>query len=418
MADENQIPATASTQAAPAPENTPRVLDSGTISQLNALGIDRNDSAAMAELGFGDMTSDPDKGDNNSTEYLQQQSQGEHPELNSDSPSVEEQALASQQAAAQPDQEAPTQENAPATVDHPMFGGKTDFSVKQPETPELKGSEEINKFIAGKFDGVENVESLISNHEQLKAQMEEYKVIKEEFDRVDTSFKNMPPELLKAIDMAEKGEDWKSFFNNSPSLDFGQDVDSVSKEALVQTYFGDQFTKDDFEAADPDSDYYDANVERMVNLAYGQAKDKFNSDKASRTLTLEDARISSENKNKAYTESVGNSLGSIKEYMPTASDEYLSSINEDFLQSKQNSLFSNQDGTVKADAALRYALAKDGPEIFQQMQKVVQDKAETIARQELLLRQSQTPPRDNGTSAQGKAQGGIRPGFENFVNNL
>lgn len=403
---------------------TQRVFDDSTMSKLNALGIDPSDSEAMSSLGISTeapVTADPEAGmDNNSNSQLAAEGAEQNRELNTDGPSVEEQGQSTQ-----PDsQEEPTTEEgspenvAAAIVDHPIFGGKKDLGAsKNPGPSDFEGADDVNQFISSKIDGISDVNSLVSNYQELNAQLEEYKVIKQEYDRIDQSFQNMPPELLKAIDMAEKGEDWKGALANSPNLDFGKDADSVDKTALIKAYFGDQFTAEDFEAANPDSDYHDSSTERLVNLAYSQAKDKFNADKKNNTLTLEQARLASEQKTQLYSESVSKSLGSVKSFIPDVSDEYLSSINQDFLESKQKSLFSNPDGTVKDDAALKYALAKDGVEIFQQLQKVIQDQAQTIANQELLARKSQTPPAGGG-STPNNPNNGIRQEVIDYVKNL
>lgn len=401
--------------AAAAPESTQRSFDDSTMSKLNALGIDPSDSSAMADLGFGSMTSDPDKGDNNSIAHLQ--AEGDSSYQNTPSAPTEPQGDAGEPAATEPQGDAGEPQST-TTVDHPFFGGKKDLAANQKPAPtDLKGLEDVNQYIASKLEGVTDVDSLVSNYQKINSEMEAYKTIKAEYDRIEQSFEKMPPELLKAIDMAEKGEDWKGLLINSPKLDFGADADSLAKEDLIKAYFGDQFTADDFEAADPNSDYHDANVERMVNLAHAQAKEKFNNDKTKNTLTLEEAKRSSEQKTQLYTESISKSLGSVKSFIPDVSEEYLSSISSDLLESKQNLLFSNPDGTVKDDAALRYALAKDGVEIFQQLQKVIQSQAETITNQELLARKSQTPPAGSGSSP-ASANSGIRPEVAEYIKNL
>ena len=400
--------------AATAPESTQRTFDDSTMSKLNALGIDPSDTSAMADLGFGSMTSDPDKGDNNSIAHLQ--AEGDSSYQNTQQPAAEPQGT--QEPAATEPQANPDSAESATTVDHSFLGGKKDLGAStKPAPTDLKGLEDVNQYIASKIEGVQDVDSLLSNYEKMNSEMEAYKTIKAEYDRIEKSFETMPPELLKAIDMAEKGEDWKSLLSSSPKLDFGLDADSISKEDLVKTYFGDQFTADDFEAADPNSDYHDANVERMVNLAHAQAKEKFNADKAKNTLTLEQAKRSSQEKAELYNSSVSKSLGSVKSFIPDVSEEYLSSISSDLLESKQNLLFSNPDGTVKDDAALRYALAKDGVEIFQQLQKVIQSQAETITNQELLARKSQTPPAGSGSSP-ANANSGIRPEVAEYIKNL
>lgn len=396
-----------------APEAQPRVFDQNVLSQLNALGVDPNDSAQMSSLGFdmgGEKASDDATlKDNNSIDHLQGQSSQEgeaqsSTEAPAQAPNVESGSEAAGEADGGP------------SIDHPMFGGKKVFGGQKEEpAPSLEGIDSVNKHISEKFDGVENLDSLMTRYGKMSDEITELKVIQGEYSKIEKSFSEMPSELLKAIDMAEKGENWKEMLTNSPRLSFDSDVDSIDKVELVKAYYGDQFSDADFEAANEDSEDYDPAVGRLVNMAHNNAKEKFASDKSKNTLTLEQANNARTAKQTAFNESVDGSLASIKKFMPDATDEYLSSISQDLLQNKKDSLFSNQDGTLKEDAALRYALAKDGPEIFGQLFEALQAKIKTEANQELLERKSQTPPQ--GTAAP-KGQNGIRKGFEKWVESL
>ena len=157
-------------------------------------------------------------------------------------------------------------------------------------------------------------------------------------------------------------------------------------------------------------------MERLVNSYHEQAKNKFNSDRENNTLTLEQANESRVNKDKAYQGSVENSLNSIKSFMPDVQDEYLSSISKDLLDYKNNDLFLEADGTVKADAGKRYAMARDGEEIIKQLQNVIREQAQTQANLDILSRTNSTPPGE--TSAPIQSNEGIREGFMDYMKGL
>ena len=318
-----------------------------------------------------------------------------------------------------PDPAVATEESAyTGQVDHPIFGGKKDLVTPvEPTTPNtFKSNEEVNSYIASKYEGIESMDSLMEKFDKNKEQVESLNVIKAEYDRLESSFKNIPAELLKAFKTAEDGGDWKSGILNSPNIDFGKSADEIEKNALIQTYFGDKLTAEDFEAANPESDDYDASMERLVNSYHEQAKNKFNSDRENNTLTLEQANESRVNKDKAYQGSVENSLNSIKSFMPDVQDEYLSSISKDLLDYKNNDLFLEADGTVKADAGKRYAMARDGEEIIKQLQNVIREQAQTQANLDILSRTNSTPPGE--TSAPIQSNEGIREGFMDYMKGL
>jgi hypothetical protein len=70
------------------------------------------------------------------------------------------------------------------------------------------------------------------------------------------------------------------------------------------------------------------------------------------------------------------------------------------LQNGINSLFYNEDGTFKADAARRFVMASDdGNNLVSQLQKIAYRQAKTEATQEILTRGQRTAPEQGGRQA-------------------
>ena len=420
MSEVNENPVEQTTQnEAPQVEQTQqsRTFDPETISKLTALGVDSNDTEALKDLGFEMDDPTPQTGEQN----IEQNTHSSAQDPNLDPMAQREMGdnnstdFLGEQADPNGEQAEPS-----AVVDHPLFGGKKSLVNQEPTTESnLPSSEEINKVIAERFkdQGLNSFEDLVSNYEKTRSQMEELYSIKSEYEKVEKSFENMPPELLKAISLAESGEDWKSFISKSPSIDFSQTADAIDKNALVKSYFGDKFTDEDFEAANPESDDYDPNIERMLNMAHEQAKDKFESDRKERTLTLEQASKAQQEKMKLIQESASKSLESIRSFIPDAADEYIENIGKDLLENKKDSLFSNPDGSYKEDAGLRLALAKDGIELFKQMREVINEQAQTETNLRMLLRKSDKPT-ESSLGSTNPSNDEIRPEVRDHIRKL
>ena len=407
--DLNQTGASAPGQQAPAQEPQLRTFDQDTISKLNAIGVDHTNAEQLKTAGF---------------EPYVEGGQAPPAAAPIDTPATAEPGPQTPPAATPPAVE-PGAQTPPAAesahnVDHGFFGGKQNLGNNTPAAvPELKGLDDVNGFIKTQLEaqGVNNLTELISNFSKNQEAIDSLKVIEGEYNKTVSSFDNMPPELLKAMQMAEKGEDWKGFMNSSPSIDFSSKAENLSKEDLLKTYYGDQFSSEDLDAADPDSVNHDPNMERMVNLAHKEAISKFNTDKQSRTLTMEQARDNALKNKESFTSAVKDSTQSIKEFMPTVSDEYLNSLEQDFLSNGKDLVFSNPDGSLRGDAMLNYALAKDGKDIFQQMQKVIEEQAQTNANLELLVKKNKEVPAASGAApiSQGNE---IRPEVVDYIERL
>lgn len=337
-------------------------------------------------------------------------------------PPAQPQATPTQQT---PDQaEAPVQTPAqedpaqPATSDnsHPFL--KSIIGSSNTPDQSFQNVDELNQYISTKFDGVNDYSALMSNYEKMQSQLTDLDSVKNTLNQLEQTYEKMPPDLMKAIDLASKGEDWKSYLGSMPSLDFSQSADALNKQDLIKAYFGNQVTDADFDAANPDSENYDVNVKRLVDQMYDQASSRFKADKDNNTLTMQQLNDMNAEQNRLYEESVTQSLGSIRTLIPDANDEYMQSISQDLLQRKNNSLFSNEDGTLKPDASLRYALAKDGPELFKQMAAMIKQQAETDANLDVISRQSATPPGGNSSPSQQQGSNAIRKEVTDHIQQL
>ena len=150
-------------------------------------------------------------------------------------------------------------------------------------------------------------------------------------------------------------------------------------------------TTEQWEAyGDPESDGHAAAVSVIqafapqAQIQYTAQKTEFDGLRATQVKEA-DAR------NLAFSDSMKGSADHLAESLPDVNQGYVDSLSEDFRSGALQSFFYETDGTVKKEALLNYAMVKDGFALYQSMEKMATNKAETVERQEILLRGAETP---------------------------
>lgn len=311
---------------------------------------------------------------------------------------------------------APTNPNvtaaaADAGISIDAFGGKFNLGQQEPKAPELQGMDEVNKYIASQLEGVDGLQVLLDRYKNTVEENSKLSEVRSQFDTYTKSLQSLDPQLLKAINTYEQGGDWRSELMSAPQIDFSKNATDFDKEALVKTYFGDKVSADDFSQWGEDKSDYDPSTSRMMDAFYDQAIQKFNADKAQNTLTFEQATQQRQQQQQKYAESVKSSLNSIQSLIPSASSEYIQTIEQDFLQNKINSVFSTSEGELLPDAALRYALAKDGIDLVKQLMKVATERANTEANLQIIERSNKSPQGNLNSGVISSDTPGVRKEF-------
>lgn len=276
-----------------------------------------------------------------------------------------------------------TQEKGDKGADNPLNG--------------LEGLEKVNEFLSSKIEGVKSVEDVVSKYSELQTQFNEVAEFKTQYETLLNGLKSLPKDLVEAIRLAETGEDYRSYISSVPSLDFNKEAKELDTKALIKAYYGDKVTDADFEAADRDSDEYDPNVEKYINTLKEHSVEKFNRDKQSFNEKTEQYLSSRQKQEENYKSSVKNSLSSVKEFFPDVTDSYLQNVESKLLENGINSLFFDENGQLKADAAARFVRASDdGGNLITQLQRIAYDKAKTEANLDILTRSQRTSPESGG----------------------
>ena len=237
--------------------------------------------------------------------------------------------------------------------------------------------------------------------------------VEKRVEQYDTIFKNMPEELYQSIDTFLKGGDWKEGILNRPRLDFSKGLESQNEKALVEAYYPNGFTKEEWE--DYNSEDPDPAIKKSIDLAINFSKDKFELEKSGIDSYRENSIKDAEKRTKMINKSVDKSIDYLKETVEGLDDGYIIQAKNNLNVQKLNELFFNSDGTFKEEAALRLTMAEHGYNIMEQYKGVLASKIETKEREEILER---TPdkPRDRKKSA--SANNEVRPEVKEYIDNI
>lgn len=181
-------------------------------------------------------------------------------------------------------------------------------------------------------------------------------------EEIETAFAEMPPEIVKAIEAYNNGQDWKDAIKSSPALklDFNKDLDSQNKWALIEAYAPDELTQEEFED-DPNS----REVQRLLRVA----EKSFQLDKQQNDRQVAEAKRVQETKVKTFRDSALSSLEQVKADFPGMDEKELKKLEKTLTGGGLGSEFFNKDGTYRADAAKKLALIQYAPTEIERLSK-------------------------------------------------
>ena len=280
----------------------------------------------------------------------------------------------------------------------------------------LDGFDKINELVAKEFTDIKDIPSLMESYKELSGKLSDYESVKQKSEELINGLSSLPPDLIKAIELAESGQDYRQYISSMPTIDFKKDADSINKIDLIKAYFPDKLTAEDIEAIDEDSDYYDPKAARLVDTLHERAVEKFNAEKKSFDGQAEAYLKKEDERREVYSNSVRNSLSSVKESFPDAPASYVKSIEEKLMNNGIASLFYDENGLLKADAAARFVMASDdGKNLVTQLQRIAHEKAKTEANLDILTKGQRTAP---STSARTMGKADLGDKAKSYVEGL
>jgi len=285
-------------------------------------------------------------------------------------------------------------------VDNPLL------KIKQQTQPEaqvpnplanIQGIDQVNQYLASKIPGMENLEALISSHSALTQASQSAGGVQAEYDQLVGGLKNLHPDLIEAMRLNEAGEDFRGYLASNPSIDYTTPEKDLNKRSLVDAFFPGTISDADYDAADKNSENYDANTERYVRGQEERALERFNSNKGQYNTRVDEYIAQKQGRNAEYKASVIKSSDSVKNIFPDVEDSYMNSIQEKVLNNGIDNLFYDDKGNLKEDAMARFVMASDdGKNLLTALQTIAQNKAKTEANLDIITRSQRTAPEQGG----------------------
>lgn len=206
---------------------------------------------------------------------------------------------------------------------------------------------------------------LISDFYTASKRIEELSSYKEKFEKVDESIKALPTPLMHAIDTALKGSNWREAIQNF-DIDYTKDWKDISVEER------DRITKRllpdlALDAIDKTSPQY--------HLALNLGKSAYEQHQKSVELEFESQSKRAQETQREYLASVGRSIAALEEnYEEFKNKDNLKEVKEILEGRKFASLFYDNKGNLKPDAAEKLAFALYGKNVVSKVKGVAATK--------------------------------------------
>lgn len=206
-------------------------------------------------------------------------------------------------------------------------------------------------------------------------------------DKMESVLNGLPDDIISSMQMYYEGKDYMKAFENKPKFNFDIPVEKQDIKALVNHYFPNKFSDEDFVVEEEGEEKSQA-----LQIAEQASIDKFNAQKQAidtqRATIAENAKKQNDN----FVNSVSSSVKFLKQSFPEADENDVKNI-EKVLQGGANAIvsyFCNSDGTIKENAAEALMLAVHGKEVINDMMTVASHATETKLNEEILSRGNET----------------------------
>jgi len=243
---------------------------------------------------------------------------------------------------------------------------------------ELKDTQDFVSF----FQSYKGIVEKATASEQVQKALENYK----------STLNSVPPEVSLIVQAALSGEDYMSIINKLSQksvMDFEQAFEKHDALKLINHYTGKTFTKEAFDALDPD---LQENYEYIAKAKYKQDQDEYANIKTSNSQAREIRQ-------KALLASVESSIARMVENNPKMDKTAIDRVRQIMTEGLKSSIFG-ADNTYLPDAAEKIAYLEFGKTIVTQQAKTIGDivakirgEAGTEATEKLLLRNDAPIPK-------------------------
>jgi len=297
------------------------------------------------------------------------------------------------------------------TIESDMFeGGALNLGTKPKDNTEY--SEDVSKFISDfGYGSADELKTKLQESESNSKTIEE---LTSKIKSNDDLFTNMPADMYNAVvAWANQDGDWKDKINND-SVDYLGDISSHSTKDLVDVFHPGAFNEDDWEEYNDEDG--DVNIKKAIDIAYRDSSNKFESKKNEIVNYQSGISEKQAERMQMFDSSVGSTIGNLSTQMSGLSESYVKSIESKIRNNEIMSLFYDENGSLKPDAAHRLILAQDGNDLIEKYSKLYKTQANNEATQDILDRSSDTPNKTQGGSSTAKtdSKSALQQGIDNL----
>ena len=305
------------------------------------------------------------------------------------------------------------------SLDSPLLGGKFALGKEEESQPLFEGVDQVDTYVKENL-GYETFGELVNNVNELKNVQSSYQELQNNYKTVSEQINSLPMGVQAAIQASLNGDDWKAAIKTSidSALDYNKDISNYSEKDLINAYFPGKMSAEDHENTVEGAMDYDPTKATLKEVLLNQAKEKFSNEKQSIRTSIAEKQQETQRYQESFVKSVDQSVGSIKEYFPHASNEYIDSVKNEIVSGKLSSLFYDDNGLPLPDAAARYAMAKDGHKLLQQAINMATQAATTKANKEFVARTPERVKHNTSTTHGNNPEGELSDDFQNYRSNL
>jgi hypothetical protein len=271
----------------------------------------------------------------------------------------------------------------PPLVKSAFFGDiVADPSNPPVETPQFTDPGQLQKFIAEKLalGETSDVNAIIKQASEWKESSEKLNPVQAELTALRNSIQSFPSPIFNAITEWSEGKDWQTQLKGQVSLDYNKPYESYDPKEMVSHFFPErQFTDEEVQKKDPSYTTLIGAAGRM----YAMQKQSFETTRSQMMSDLDKT-------NQGFRDSVSKSFasfdGKYKAFDKSAVQKVRTLMEKDAVQT----LFKNQDGSYKPEAAELLAFALEGPTEVQNLLKALKERSNVM--QQAVGRGNQTIP--------------------------
>lgn len=267
---------------------------------------------------------------------------------------------------------------------------KTGTPIVIENTDQLLGV--IKSKFGQEFKEVKELPKFLESVEKWRTDSQKVEEISATNEKYESILSGLPPDIINSIELYYNAQDYMQAFSNKPAFNFELPVDKQDTKALVNHYFKDKFTEEDFAEEKPS---------QALEIAITAAQDKFNAEKLAKDSQRATLAANAKKQLELYNASVVSSVKNLTQAFPNTDPTELKNIQKTLEGGSQAivSLFFNSDGSLKDNAAEAVLLAVHGRDVINDISEQASHATETRMNEEILSRGNESRQPKKGTGA-------------------